>query len=146
MISIDINHPDVEEFINIKANTDQITNANISVRVSNEFMNAVENNADYYLKWPCDLDLSKFTKEYYDAPYNTLTYIEDHTNNNSVCYVKKVRAKQLFQKLAENNWNYAEPGVLYWDRINHWNMMDKNEEFRYAGVNPCAKFKFILIY
>lgn len=139
MISIDINHPDVEEFINIKANTDQITNANISVRVSDEFMKAVENNADYYLKWPCDLDLSKFTKEYYDAPYNTLTYIEDHTNNNSICYVKKVRAKQLFQKLAENNWNYAEPGVLYWDRIDHWNMMDKNEEFKYAGVNPCAE-------
>ena len=146
MISIDINHPDVEEFINIKANTDQITNANISVRVSDEFMHAVESNVDYYLKWPCDLDLSKFTKEYYDAPYNTLTYIEDHANNNSVCYVKKVRARQLFQKLAENNWNYAEPGVLYWDRIDHWNMMDKNDEFQYAGVNPCAKFKFILIF
>lgn len=139
MISIDINHPDVEEFINIKANTDQITNANISVRVSDEFMKAVENNADYYLKWPCDLDLSKFTKEYYDAPYNTLTYIEDHTNHNSICYIKKVRAKQLFQKLAENNWNYAEPGVLYWDKIDHWNMMDKNAEFKYAGVNPCAE-------
>ena len=139
MISIDINHPDVEEFIDIKANTDQITNANISVRVSDEFMKAVENDTDYYLKWPCDLDLSKFTKEYYDAPYNTLTYIEDHTNNNSVCYVRKIKANQLFQKLAENNWNYAEPGILYWDRIDHWNMMDKNDEFQYAGVNPCAE-------
>ena len=139
MISIDINHPDIEEFINIKANTDQITNANISVRVSDEFMRAVESDSDYILKWPCDLDLSKFSKEYLDAPYNTLTYIEDHTNNNAVCYIKKVKAKQLFQKLAENNWNYAEPGVLYWDRIDHWNMMDKNEEFKYAGVNPCAE-------
>lgn len=139
MISIDINHPDVEEFINIKANTDQITNANISVRVSDEFMRAVESDSDYILKWPCDLDLSKFSKEYLDAPYNTLTYIEDHTNNNAICYIKKIKAKQLFQKLAENNWNYAEPGVLYWDRIDHWNMMDKNEEFKYAGVNPCAE-------
>ena len=139
MISIDINHPDVEEFINIKANTDQITNANISVRVSDEFMKAVETDSDYTLKWPCDLDLSKFSKEYLDAPYNTLTYIEDHTNNNAICYIKKVKAKQLFQKLAENNWNYAEPGILYWDRIDHWNMMDKNEEYQYAGVNPCAE-------
>ena len=139
MISIDINHPDVEEFIDIKANTDQITNANISVRVSDEFMRAVESDSDYILKWPCDLDLSKFSKEYLDVPYNTLTYIEDHTNNNAICYIKKVKAKQLFQKLAENNWNYAEPGVLYWDRIDHWNMMDKNEEFKYAGVNPCAE-------
>ena len=139
MISIDINHPDIEEFINIKANTDQITNANISVRVSDEFMKAVETDSDYTLKWPCDLDLSKFSKEYLDAPYNTLTYIEDHTNNNAICYIKKVKAKQLFQKLAENNWNYAEPGILYWDRIDHWNMMDKNEEYQYAGVNPCAE-------
>ena len=139
MISIDINHPDVEEFINIKANTDQITNANISVRVSDEFMRAVELDSDYTLKWPCDLDLSKFSKEYLDVPYNTLTYIEDHTNNNAICYIKKIKAKQLFQKLAENNWNYAEPGILYWDRIDHWNMMDKNEEFKYAGVNPCAE-------
>ena len=139
MISIDINHPDVEEFINIKANTDQITNANISVRVSDEFMKAVETDSDYTLKWPCDLDLSKFSKEYLDAPYNTLTYIKDHTNNNAICYIKKVKAKQLFQKLAENNWNYAEPGILYWDRIDHWNMMDKNEEYQYAGVNPCAE-------
>ena len=139
MISIDINHPDVEEFINIKANTDQITNANISVRVSDEFMKAMETDSDYTLKWPCDLDLSKFSKEYLDAPYNTLTYIEDHTNNNAICYIKKVKAKQLFQKLAENNWNYAEPGILYWDRIDHWNMMEKNEEFKYAGVNPCAE-------
>lgn len=139
MISIDINHPDVEEFINIKANTDQITNANISVRVSDEFMRAVESDSDYILKWPCDLDLSKFSKEYLDVPYNTFTYIEDHTNNNAICYIKKVKAKQLFQKLAENNWNYAEPGILYWDRIDHWNMMDKNEEYQYAGVNPCAE-------
>lgn len=139
MISIDINHPDVEEFIDIKANTDQITNANISVRVSDEFMRAVESDSDYILKWPCDLNLSKFSKEYLDVPYDTLTYIEDHTNNNTVCYIKKVKAKQLFQKLAENNWNYAEPGVLYWDRIDHWNMMDKNDEFQYAGVNPCAE-------
>ena len=109
-------------------------------------MRAVESDSDYILKWPCDLDLSKFSKEYLDAPYNTLTYIEDHTNNNAICYIKKIKAKQLFQKLAENNWNYAEPGVLYWDRIDHWNMMDKNEEFKYAGVNPCAKFKFILIF
>ena len=139
MISIDINHPDVEEFIDIKANTDQITNANISVRVSDEFMRAVELDSDYILKWPCDLDLSKFSKEYLDTPYDTLTYIEDHTNNNAVCYIRKVKARHLFQKLAENNWNYAEPGILYWDRIDHWNMMDKNEEFQYAGVNPCAE-------
>lgn len=152
MISIDINHPDVEEFINIKANTDQITNANISVRVNDVFMKAVENDEDYYLRWPCDsmpeLDDS-YHKQWMEEnktnpiPYNKL--LPGKEGDNTV-YLKKVKARSLFQKLAENNWNYAEPGILYWDRIDHWNMMDKNDEFQYAGVNPCAKFKFILIF
>lgn len=133
MISIDINHPDIEEFINIKANTDQITNANISVRVSDKFMKAVETDSDYLLTWPCNSDMS--SPRYcsmWPAEYNVLAKIGD-------VYVKKIKARQLFQKLAENNWNYAEPGVLYWDRIDHWNMMDQNKEFKYAGVNPCAE-------
>lgn len=139
MISLDINHPDIEEFIDCKNDLSKVNYANISVRVNDEFMKAVENNVDYYLKWPCDLDLSKFTKEYYDAPYNTLTYIEDHTNHNSICYVKKVKAKQLFQKLAKNNWNYAEPGILYWDNIENYNLLSEYPDFHYGGVNPCAE-------
>ena len=49
MISLSVNHPDVLEFVDIKANTDQITNANISVRVNDKFMKAVENDSDYLL-------------------------------------------------------------------------------------------------
>ena len=40
-------------------------------------------------------------------------------------------------RLAENNWDYAEPGILYWDRISNWNMMANDPNFEYAGVNPC---------
>ena len=139
MLSLDVRHPDVEEFINIKANTDQITSANISVRVNDDFMSAVEHDEDYILRWPCDLDLTKFTKEYKDCPYNTLTYLEDHTDNNKIFYIKKVKAKELFNQLVKNNWNYAEPGILYWDQIENWNMMQQNEDFEYAGVNPCSE-------
>lgn len=139
MLSLDVRHPDVEEFINIKANTDQITSANISVRVNDDFMSAVEYDEDYILRWPCDIDLSKFTKEYKDCPYNTLTYLEDHTDNNKIFYIKKVKARELFNQLVKNNWNYAEPGILYWDQIENWNMMQQNEDFEYAGINPCAE-------
>lgn len=139
MLSLDVRHPDVEEFINIKANTDQITSANISVRVNDDFMSAVEHDEDYILRWPCDIDLSKFTKEYKDCPYNTLTYLEDHTDNNKIFYIKKVKARELFNQLVKNNWNYAEPGILYWDQIENWNMMQQNEDFEYAGINPCAE-------
>lgn len=139
MLSINICHPDVEEFIDIKANTEEITHANISVRVSDDFMKAVENDEDYMLRWPCDTDLSQFSKAYLwdETPYNTLTYIED--KNNNIVYIKKVKAKKLFNKLVKNNWNYAEPGILYWDRITSWHMMSENPEFQYAGVNPCAE-------
>ena len=139
MLSLDVRHPDVEEFINIKANTDQITSANISVRVNDDFMSAVEHDEDYILRWPCDIDLSKFTKEYKECPYNTLTYLEDHTNNNKIFYIKKVKARELFNQLVKNNWSYAEPGILYWDQIKNWNMMQQNEDFEYAGINPCAE-------
>lgn len=139
MLSIDVRHPDVEEFINIKANTDQITSANISVRVDDDFMAAVDCEEDYFLRWPCDIDLSKFTNEYKDCPYNTLIYLEDHTDNNKIFYIKKVKARELFNQLVKNNWNYAEPGILYWDEIEKWNMMQQNEDFEYAGINPCAE-------
>jgi ribonucleoside-diphosphate reductase alpha chain len=135
MISISVNHPDVLEFVDIKANTDQITNANISVRVNDKFMNAVENDTDYLLHWPCEMDISD--KEI-DAveDYNQLTCVE--TISGPV-YLKKIKARDLFMKLAKNNWDYGEPGILYWDRIKNWHMMSANSEFEYAGVNPCAE-------
>lgn len=134
MISISVNHPDVLEFVDIKANTDQITNANISVRVNDKFMKAVENDTDYLLHWPCEMDISD--KEI-DAveDYNQLTCVE--TISGPV-YLKKIKARDLFMKLAKNNWDYGEPGILYWDRIKNWHMMSANSEFEYAGVNPCV--------
>ena len=133
MLSIDIRHPDVEEFIDIKRNTDQITHTNISVRVNDEFMQAVKNDEDYLLHWPCEMSISK--KELDAVPeYGKLIHLETECGP---VYLKKVKAKQLFYRLAENNWDYAEPGILYWDRISNWNMMANDPDFEYAGVNPC---------
>ena len=132
MISLNINHPDVEEFIDIKANTDKITNANISVRVSDEFMEAVQEDADYILHWPCDMTISDSEAQHLE--YNKLTTVE--TTCGPV-YLRKVKARYLFQKLVHNNWDYGEPGILYWDRITNYHMMSNNPDFAYAGVNPC---------
>ena len=52
---------------------------------------------------------------------------------------KPVRAKELFRKLARNNWRMAEPGILYQDKINAWHLMSEDPKFAYAGVNPCAE-------
>ena len=112
MLSIDCHHPDLEEFIDIKNDLNAVTKANISVRITNDFMYAVENN----LEW----DLSFETE-------------------NGDKLVKTVNAKDLFRKLAYNNWNMAEPGILFWDHIENYNIVSEDPEFKYAGVNPCAE-------
>ncbi len=139
MLSISVNHPDVTEFVDIKANTDQITNANISIRVTDAFMQAVEKDEDYILRWPCN-DFPEYDddtmKEYLkDSPYDILSPI--YIDGKPSGYIKKIKARDLFHKLAENNWDYGEPGILYWDRISKYHLMSEDSTFEYAGVNPC---------
>ena len=113
MISIDSSHPDVEEFIDLKTDLDKVTKANISIRIHKDFMDAVKENKDYLL--------------HYERAA-TGEVIE-----------KKVNAREMFRKIAETNWDYAEPGALFWDRITSWNLLSNTKSFSYAGVNPCAE-------
>lgn len=113
MISIDCSHPDVEEFIDLKTDLDKVTKANISVRLREDFMEAVKANGEYRLRYEREV---------------TGEVIE-----------RVVNARELFRKIAETNWDYAEPGALFWDRISDWNLLSNTEGFSYAGVNPCAE-------
>lgn len=113
MISLDCHHPDLLDFIDIKAKSDSVTKANISVRVTDDFMRAVENDDDWVMS---------FTRE---ETGETIT--------------KTAKARDIFNKLCENNWNWAEPGILFWDRIRGYSLLSNNEDFEYAGVNPCAE-------
>ncbi|MDO4345572.1 MAG: adenosylcobalamin-dependent ribonucleoside-diphosphate reductase [Eubacteriales bacterium] len=113
MISIDCSHPDVEEFIDLKTDLEKVTKANISVRVHQDFMEAVKENREYVLHYT-----RKATGEVIE---------------------KTVQARELFHKIALTNWDYAEPGALFWDRITSWNLLSNTKEFSYAGVNPCAE-------
>lgn len=133
MLSLDVRHPDVEEFIDCKTDLDRVNYANISVRVSEDFMIAVMDDKDYLLHWPCDMQISE--KEL-DAvkEYNVLTLVDTQCGP---VYVKKVKAKELFTKLAKNNWDYAEPGMLFWDNICNYNLVSNDPDFHYAGTNPC---------
>ena len=140
MLSLDVRHPDVEEFIDCKTDLDRVQYANISVRVTDSFMKAVENDEDYILRWPCEefpeMNEKEMKNLLKDAEYNVLTplYVEGETRG----YLKKIKAKELFNKLAKNNWDYAEPGILYWDRIEGYNIVSNDPNFKYAGTNPCA--------
>lgn len=113
MISLDCHHPDVEDFITIKSDLDKITKANISIRVTNDFLRAVVNNDNF-----------------------KLTFTRDETGET---IEKVVKANEIFDKFAQMNWDYAEPAFLFWDRIKKYNLLGNDEEFEYAGVNPCAE-------
>src|SRR5699024_10972908 len=52
---------------------------------------------------------------------------------------KTVDAYEIFKKFSEMNWDYAEPGMLFWDRISNYNLVSEDPEFSYSGVNPCAE-------
>ena len=131
MISMSINHPDIEEFIDIKANTDKITNANISVRMDNLFMHAVINKSpNYILSWPVDRFETGICTDNWE--YDKLYKVND-------VYYKKVDPVKLFNKLVQNNYDYAEPGILYWNEIEQSNMMSNHPIFKYAGINPCGE-------
>lgn len=113
MLNLDCNHPDILDFIDVKNDLSKVTSANISVNVFDDFMEAVEKAEEYTLS---------FTVE------ATGEVIE-----------KKVDAREMFRTLAKNNWNMAEPGVLFQDKINSWHLMSEDDTFAYAGVNPCAE-------
>lgn len=113
MLNMDCYHPDIEDFIDVKNDLSKVNYANISVNVNDEFMKAVENDEEYKL------------------------YFKVEATGEEI--IKKVNARELFNKLALNNWNMAEPGILYKNRIDTWNLMSEDEDFEFAGVNPCAE-------
>lgn len=113
MISLDCHHPDLLDFIDAKTKEGAVTKANISVRVTDDFMQAVENDEDWVMS---------FTRP-----------------ETGETIIKTARAKDIFHKLCQNNSDWAEPGILYWDRIENWNLLSEDPDFHYAGVNPCAE-------
>jgi ribonucleoside-diphosphate reductase alpha chain len=113
MLSISSEHPDLEEFISVKTDLNKVTKANISVRMSDDFMRAVAKDTEYNLQF-----IREETKE---------------------IIVKTVKARDIFMKLAETNWDYAEPGILYWDSIEKRCLLEHDTNFKFAGTNPCAE-------
>ena len=139
MLSMNINHPDIEEFITKKQDLTKVTGANISVKVTDEFMKAVEGDEDYYLRYPVDQDLSYFSKDYLDVEYNKLTYLEDHRNNNKIFYIKKVKAKELWNTLMHCAWNTAEPGIMFESTMHNYSPDGVYPNFKMVSTNPCGE-------
>ncbi len=113
MLTMDIAHPDIEKFITIKQDLSKVTGANISVRVSDEFLQAVEADADYTLRWPIDAAKPKVTKV--------------------------VKARELWNTLITCAHATAEPGVIFWDRQHRYSTSSVYPGFRNESTNPCSE-------
>ena len=115
MLSISVHHPQVMDFIKIKRDLKRVTGANISVRVTDEFMNAVKNDVTYHQRWPVDSDDPE---------------VQDYTN-----------AREVWDALIEGAHASAEPGVLFWDTATRMTPSDAYTDLGFGSVstNPCGE-------
>ncbi|WCM43481.1 adenosylcobalamin-dependent ribonucleoside-diphosphate reductase [Flavobacterium sp. CBA20B-1] len=115
MLSVSVNHPDAEGFIDAKLEQGKVTGANVSVRIDDAFMKAVQNNEVYTQKYPIFSQNPKFSKE--------------------------LNAAELWKKIVHNAWKSAEPGILFWDTIINESLPDCYADLGYKtlSTNPCGE-------
>lgn len=137
MESISIKHPDSEMFVDKKTQQGKVTGANISVKISDEFMEAgAKNDLDFYQTFPIDLDHGKL--EEFSLGYNEIKEYWDIKGNKG--YIKRIRAKKLWNKIVHNAWKSAEPGLLFWDKILSESPANRyGESWKEISTNPCSE-------
>lgn len=115
LLTIDVHHPEVETFIKIKQDKKKVTGANISVKLTDAFMEAVKSDGNYVQKWPVD--------------------------SKNPLIEEKVRARDVWDKIVHCAWASAEPGVLFWDTVTRNSPMDAYTEEGFGSVscNPCSE-------
>ena len=117
MLTISVAHPEIETFINIKRDKKKVTGANISIKVTDEFMQAVKSNSEYTLRFPVDAspETAKITKV--------------------------VQARDIWEQIIDAAWYSAEPGILFWDTAIKRSPADAYAKYGYASksTNPCAE-------
>jgi ribonucleotide reductase alpha subunit len=113
MLSISSKHPDAESFVDAKLAEGQVTNANISIKLDDEFMNSVFGDGKYQQQFPIDSDNPKFTKT--------------------------IDSRKLWNKIIYNAWKSAEPGILFWDTLIRESIPScYGEEWIERSTNPCV--------
>ncbi len=113
MITMDIAHPDIEKFISVKQDLSKITGANISVRLSDEFMKAVDTNTNYEQRWPVD------------------------TKNPRV--TRTVKAAEIWDNIVRCAHNTAEPGLIFWDKQHSYSTSSVYPGYKNVSTNPCSE-------
>lgn len=140
MISMDINHPDIMEFIKIKRDLSQVTGANISIKLNDEFMKAVENDEDYLLRFPCNVydRVDKSVQLLPTLEYNELVLIPEALSNG-IAYIKKIKAREYWDEIIKSAHNVAEPGLMFWDNMVNYSPDGAYPQFKQVTTNPCSE-------
>jgi ribonucleoside-diphosphate reductase alpha chain len=115
MLSISVAHPDAEHFIDAKLEAGKVTGANISVKITDEFMQAVVSDSEFVQRYPVD--------------------------SSDPAVKKPMKARELWNKIVHNAWKSAEPGILFWDTIKRESIPDCYADlgFRTVSTNPCGE-------
>jgi len=115
MLTVSIKHPDAESFIDAKMTEGKVTGANVSVKIDDEFMQAVINDTPYRQQYPIA--------------------------GPDPMVKKDISARSLWKKIIHNAWKSAEPGVLFWDTILRESVPDSYADlgFRTVSTNPCGE-------
>jgi ribonucleoside-diphosphate reductase alpha chain len=135
MESISIMHPDSEGFIDAKMTQGKVTGANISIKLTDEFMEAVINDDVFIQRYPIDMSISLDSGiKIEDMQYNKLY-------TGALGTYKKIKAKELWKKIIYNAWKSAEPGILFWDMIIRESIPDcyADSGFKTISTNPCGE-------
>ena len=137
MLSIDINHPDVMDFIKIKRDGTSVTGANISIKINNDFMKAVENDKDYILRFPCHINEINGHHDW----ENDILYKETSSQlkKGEFCYVKKIKAKEYWEEIIKSAHGYAEPGIIFVDNHHNYSPDGAYPQFKGVTTNPCGE-------
>jgi ribonucleoside-diphosphate reductase alpha chain len=115
MLSVSIKHPDSESFIDAKMEQGKVTGANVSVRIDDEFMKAVDLGTGYRQQYP--------------------------VKSENPTHIKDIDATALWKKIVHNAWQSAEPGILFWDTIIRESVPDCYADLGYQTIstNPCGE-------
>jgi ribonucleoside-diphosphate reductase alpha chain len=130
LIDIEATHPDVEHFITIKSDSTKVTGANVSVKYTDEFMSSVVNDKTFIHRFPTNLELKE---DYSDLDFGILTEVGKNE------FVKKSKARDIFNKTVKCARDNAEPGVFFWDRMLDYDPACVYDKYRVDGTNACGE-------
>jgi ribonucleoside-diphosphate reductase alpha chain len=111
MITMDVRHPDIEDFVTVKKDKTQVKYANISVKIDDNFMRAVKNKEQFEL----------------------------HFKNDKADISRKVNAAELWNKILDTAINTGDPGLIFWDRVKRESPTEYDDKMAVKGTNPCAE-------